>query len=75
MTLHTLISLNRPILEKQIILSVQHFQFLFLPTVGNLILLYNCFPTIATVRVCVEYVYVVGYSLELGVVIGIRTRV
>ena len=28
------------------------------------------------VRVCVEYVYVVGYSLGLeGVVIGIRTRV
>lgn len=26
-------------------------------------------------RVCVEYVYVVGYSLGLGVVIGIRTRV
>lgn len=26
-------------------------------------------------RLCIEYVYKIGYSLELGVVIGIRTRV
>ncbi len=33
------------------------------------------FAKVEFVRVCVEYVYVVGYSLGLGVVIGIRTRV
>ena len=35
----------------------------------------RCVPLIAVVRVCVEYVYIVCYSLELGVIIGVRTRV
>jgi hypothetical protein len=33
------------------------------------------FAKVEFVRVCVEYVYVVDYSLGLRVVIGIRTRV
>ncbi len=33
------------------------------------------FAKVEFVRVCVEYVYVVGYSLGLAVVIGIRIRV
>uniref|UniRef100_I1QRZ8 Uncharacterized protein n=1 Tax=Oryza glaberrima TaxID=4538 RepID=I1QRZ8_ORYGL len=32
------------------------------------------FTKVEFVRVCVEYVYVVGYSLGLGVVIGIRSK-
>ncbi len=33
------------------------------------------FAKVKFVRVCVKYVYVVGFSLGLGVAIGIMTRV